>query len=195
MNLDHSPTLISSCAFTGHRPHKFPWRYDEADAGCVELKALLSELVKKLTDAGIIDFFSGMADGTDIWLAQAVLSHREENPALKLHCVLPCEGQELKWAAPARERYHSILDQADSILYVSHAYYDGCMLARNRRLVDLADILLAVYNGEWRGGTAATVRYAQKAGRGIILLHPVSRHISIQGTIPNISDWQTAGGL
>ena len=48
MNLDHSPSLLSSCAFTGHRPHKFPWRYDKADAGCVELKALLSELVKKL---------------------------------------------------------------------------------------------------------------------------------------------------
>ena len=92
-----------------------------------------------------------MADGTDVWLAQAVLSHRRENPALKLHCILPCEGQELKWAAPARERYHSILDQADSILYVSRVYYDGCMLARNRRLVDLADILLAVYNGERRG--------------------------------------------
>ena len=33
--------------------------------------------------------------------------------------------------------------------------------------------LLAVYNGEWRGGTAMTVRYARKLGRKIIILNPV----------------------
>lgn len=30
-----------SCAFTGHRPHKFPWRYNEADERCMALKAAL----------------------------------------------------------------------------------------------------------------------------------------------------------
>ena len=24
--------LDNSCAFTGHRPHKLPWRYNEADS-------------------------------------------------------------------------------------------------------------------------------------------------------------------
>lgn len=57
--------------------------------------------------------------------------------------------------------------------YVSHDYYDGCMLDRNRRLVDAADLLLAVYNGERRGGTAATVRYARKLGRRVIIIDPI----------------------
>ena len=34
---------IKSCAFTGHRPQKFPWRYDETDRRCVALKAKLTE--------------------------------------------------------------------------------------------------------------------------------------------------------
>lgn len=29
------------CAFSGHRPKKFPWGYDETDGRCITLKALL----------------------------------------------------------------------------------------------------------------------------------------------------------
>lgn len=52
------------------------------------------------------------------------------------------------------------------------------MLDRNSLLVDSAAFLLAVYNGEWRGGTAATVRYARKLGRKIIILDPASCQVS-----------------
>ena len=62
--------------------------------------------------------------------------------------------------------------------YVSREYYDGCMLARNRRLIDQTGILLAVYNGERRGGTAATVRYAQKIGREIFMIDPLTQALS-----------------
>lgn len=93
---------------------------------------------------------------------------------------LPHEGQESSWNDSAQERYYSILNQADSVEYVSREYYDGCMLDRNHRLVEAAGVLLAVYNGERRGGTAATVRYAQKLGRRIILLDPISLKIADQ---------------
>ena len=52
------------------------------------------------------------------------------------------------------------------------------MLDRNHRLVEAAGVLLAVYNGERRGGTAATVRYAQKLGRKMIVLNPASLKIA-----------------
>lgn len=114
--------------------------------------------------AGITDFYTGMALGVDTWAAMATLDLRERNPAIKLHCVLPCEGQEIKWAVPAQVRYNYILSEADSVEYVKQSYDKKCMLERNRRLVDSAAFLLAIYNGEQRGGTAATVRYAQKVG-------------------------------
>ena len=31
-----------SCAFTGHRPPKYPWGYDESAPGCVKLKQVLT---------------------------------------------------------------------------------------------------------------------------------------------------------
>lgn len=131
-----------------------------------------------MVDAGVTDFYSGGADGTDCWAALIVLKLREKNSALKLHLILPHEGQADRWSDPAQERYRSILEQADSVEYVSREYYEGCMLDRNHRLVEAAGVLLAVYNGERRGGTAATVRYARKLGKKIIILDPVSLKIA-----------------
>ena len=32
------PAKQESCCFTGHRPAKLPWRYDESDPRCLRLK-------------------------------------------------------------------------------------------------------------------------------------------------------------
>ena len=165
------------CAFTGHRPHKLPWRYNEVDSRCIALKTALTEQITALVEVGITNFFSGGADGVDCLASLIVLELRKKNPALRLHMLLPHEGQADRWSEPAQERYHWILEQADSVEYVSQEYYEGCMLDRNHRLVEVAGLLLAVYNGERRGGTAATVRYAQKLGRKIIVLNPTSLKI------------------
>ena len=148
------------------------------------LKAVLAEQITALVDAGFTQFLSGMAEGTDVWSALAILSLREQNPTTKLHCILPCKEQADKWAASSQDLYHSILDRADSIVYVSRAYHRNCMLERNRFLVDHAAALLAVYNGERRGGTAATMRYARKMGREIIVIDPITRLISHGDIVP-----------
>lgn len=53
------------CAFTGRRPKKFPWGYNEADARCVALKQELTKEIARLVEAGYTDFFSGMAEWID----------------------------------------------------------------------------------------------------------------------------------
>ena len=142
------------------------------------LRAVLAEQISALVDAGFTQFLSGMAEATDTWSALSVLDLREKNPAIKLHCILPCKEQADKWAASSRDLYRSILDRADSIVYVSRTYHETCMLDRNRFLIEHAAALLAVYNGERRGGTAATMHYAQKMGREIIVIDPIARSIS-----------------
>lgn len=162
----------------GHRPKSFPWGYEESARDCLLLKEVLEAQITALAEQGVTDFLSGMAQGVDLWSSQIVLDLQKKNPALKLHCVLPCKGQESKWTASAQERYRSILAQANEVVYVGQEYNRDCMLKRNRYLVDHSSILLAVYNGTWRSGTGATVRYAQKLKREIIIIDPVARTLS-----------------
>jgi len=147
----------------------------------MRLKKVLASQIAMLVESGVTDFLSGMAEGTDTICSELVLALREKNPALKLLCVLPCEGQADKWSDSARERYHAILKQADSVDYVSREYYDGCMIDRNHRLVESAGLLLAVYNGVRRSGTGATVAYARKLGREIIVIDPITLSVAHEG--------------
>ena len=164
----------NTCAFTGHRPKSFSWKYDESNPGCVLLKEVLTVQIRQLAEQGVTDFLSGMAQGTDLWCAKIVLALQKENPSLKLHCILPCREQTERWKASERETYRCILEQADSIVYVNRHYSKNCMQKRNRFMVDWAGILLAVYNGTCRSGTGMTVRYAQKLGREIIVIDPAA---------------------
>lgn len=161
-----------ACAFTGHRPKKLPWGYNETDVRCVALKTALERQIRSLVQEGVTDFLSGMAEGIDLLAAEIVLNLRAEYPCIKLHCILPYKGQETEWPAASQARYHAILAQADSIIYVSRIFRKNCMLERNHFLAAHSDVLLAVYNGEHRGGTAATIRYAQKLGHSVIILDP-----------------------
>ena len=178
--------IENSCAFSGHRPAKLPWRYDETDSRCTALKEALQKQVETLAEAGVTDFFSGMAEGTDQYCAQIILDLRRKNPVLKLHCILPHEGQADKWGDSSRERYHSILKQADSAEYISRDYYNGCLLTRNHRLVEAAGLLLAVYNKAPRSGPGATINYARKMGRDIIVIDPVTRLVTHESPTSNL---------
>lgn len=164
----------TACAFTGHRPAKLPWRYDESAPGCLALTAALETQIAALAAAGITDFISGMALGTDTICARIVLALRKENPAIRLFCALPCSSQADRWTVSEREQYQAILADADSVILVNQDGTPECMLKRNRFMVERAAVLLAVYNGEYRGGTAMTVRYARKLRRELFILNPVT---------------------
>lgn len=169
---------MKTCAFTGHRPQNLPWQFNEADTNCLKLKQILNQQISQLAKNGFTDFLSGMALGSDTWAAEAVLNLRKKNPALKLHCILPCKTQAEKWPVSEQERYQKILAQADSIFFTSRNYHPNCMLERNRFMVEKARLLLAVYNGQPHSGTAAAVRHAQKLGCDIIIINPISLQIS-----------------
>ena len=55
---------------------------------------------------------------------------------------------------------------------VQRHYDRGCMLRRNRYMVDRSSRLIAVYDGLLLGGTMYTVSYAMKQGLKVVLLDP-----------------------
>lgn len=169
--------MFLTCGITGHRPKWFPFGYDEQARDCLRLKAALKTHLGELARGNIREFSTGMAQGVDMWAAQAVLELRESILDLRLTCVLPCAGQSLGWPPEARRRHEEILRRSDRTVLLQQEYTPDCMLARDRWLVDNAHMMLAVYGGG-TGGTAYTVRYAVSRGKRVLLLHPQTLKLS-----------------
>lgn len=154
----------TTCCFTGHRPDKLPWGTDEGDPRCLDLKRRLGEALERAYEAGCRHFICGMARGADLYFAQAVLALRDCHPGVTLEGARPCESQADGWPEADRSRYQAILDQCDYETLVQHRYDRGCMMRRNRYMVDHSARIIAVYNGVPRGGTAQTLLYAMRRG-------------------------------
>lgn len=158
-------------SFTGYRPEKLPF-FGEDDPMCADLKQRLSERIGKLIADGAEEFYTGMALGVDTWAAEAVLEQKKLRPSIKLIAAVPCPEQSSRWSAEDKARYQAILAQCDKVMTISPHYTRDCMYKRNRALVDMCDVLVAVYDGK-KGGTQYTVNYAQSKGRRVITEPPM----------------------
>lgn len=159
----------STCCFTGHRPDKLPWGLDENSAECRKLRIEIAIQLEALHSAGIAHFISGMALGCDLLFAEAVLAMREEYDDVTLEAAVPCDSQANSWPEEQKERYNAILSSCDTITFVQHQYTPGCMLRRNRYMVDNSSVLLACFNGS-SGGTMNTLLYARRQGVKTIII-------------------------
>lgn len=162
------------CGFTGYRPQKLPYGTDERHPDCIRLKAALTEQVQKAVQDGFTHFICGGALGADTFAAEVVLAVQKDIPNLILEIAVPFWGQERTWSQADQIRYQAILHRAQHITYLSDTQTKGCYYMRNRYIVDHAERLIAVFDGQ-PGGTAQTVRYAEKRGREVIRLCPRGR--------------------
>ncbi len=159
------------CAFTGYRPQKFAFGFNEEDPRCLDFKARLRDTVEKLISEGFTRFLSGGALGMDMFAAEAVLALKPKYPHITLEMVSPYDRQAAGWPPEYQARHKRLFEAADITTATSHAYSRGCLQKRNRYLVDNADILLAAFDGQ-PGGTAMTVKYAKKKGIPILTIEP-----------------------
>jgi uncharacterized phage-like protein YoqJ len=150
-----------TCCFTGHQTLPQNERS--------EVQARLYIVLQKLIEKGIQYFGSGGAMGFDLLAAEVVLELRKWYPHIRLIMVLPYENQERGWDEEEVRRYHTILEQANKVVYLQREYRCGCMLRRNRYLVDNSRGCVA-YCTRVFGGTAYTVNYAKRVGIPILYI-------------------------
>ena len=161
---------MKNVCFTGHRSLK--------GVDYHNLKVLLDDTICALVKKGATDFYCGGALGWDTLCANMVLYLKKRKAQdIKLHLVLPCsnEAQTMKWSQTDKDMFYSILSQADSVEYTSHAYTKECMRIRNARLVELGDCCVAFYNAaDTRSGTGQTVRMAEDKGIEVINIYEMA---------------------
>ena len=156
-----------SCCFTGHRPAKLPWRYNETDPRCIALKQRMRDAVELAYEQGYRHFICGMAQGCDLYFCECVLALRESHQDVTVEAAIPCPTQADSWPAAQRERYAALVESCDFETVVSSRYASSCMQRRDRYMVDHASLLIAVFDGS-AGGTRYTMEYAMRRGLSVL---------------------------
>ncbi len=165
-----------SAAFTGYRISKLP--FEPTQENIDTLKAKLKTAVSSLYQKGFRVFYSGMCNGVDIWGAEVVLEFKKEFPDISLICAVPFEGHGDKLKGAELEIYQNIMNSAMRVDVlkgrITYREMARAFNERNKYMVDNSNALIAVCNKDslTPGGTANTVKMAQKKGIDIIFVNP-----------------------
>ena len=163
-----------TCCFTGHRPQKLAWGFNEQDERCIAMRKRTKEEIEKAIQQGYTIFISGMALGFDMICAELVLELKKKYPNIKLICALPCKDQYAIWKDKSQQdRYKKILKKADSVRCLYERYDDNtnCNLERNDYMLNNSSMVIALFNGK-RGGTQSTILKAERLGLKTIIIEP-----------------------
>ena len=148
--------------FSGHRYIDFNT--------AVKIPPVLKKLIEGYIARGIYRFRAGGAMGFDTIVATCILELKPKYPHIKLELILPCRDQDNTFDEASKKVYRLILKKADYIEYVSERYNNGCMLARNRALVNGSSACV-VFCRKSSGGTAYTMAHALKQGIEVVNIH------------------------
>jgi hypothetical protein len=112
-----------------------------------------------------------LAVGADQLFAQAVL-----DAGGTLHVVIPCERYDETFGRADLVRFRELLGSAAQVETLANPEpTEKAFLNAGYRVVDLCDLLVAVWDGEparGLGGTADVLDYARSAGRETVIVWP-----------------------
>ncbi len=144
----------SVIAATGHRPQFCGGYSEEAHNRRVALATAV--LLRLKPD----HFISGMAEGWDQATAQACV-----DLSIPWTAAVPFEGQESRWSPESQAYYWELRTKATKVEIICPEFSRAAYHIRDRWMVDNADSVLALWNGLPKGGTYATIKYAEKQGK------------------------------
>ena len=164
------------CAIIGQHPMRFPWGFDEEDESCGKMKMELAQQIMALRQSGVSQFLTACDCGVGLYAAEIVNGLRATTDHdLMLICYTPHEEQATKWAPYLRERYFDMLTACTYLSAVCEAGAPDAQLHAYKKIIDLADVMLAVYDGDTPATGNAEDRvlaYAESLEKPLVLLHP-----------------------
>ena len=166
------------CAVIGQNPMRFPWGFDEEDDRCRKLKIELAQQIMMLRQNGVSQFLTACDCGVGLYAAELVNGLRATTDHdLMLICYTPHEEQATKWAPYLRERYFTMLEKCTLIAAVCEVGAPDAQLQAYKKIIDLADVVLAVYDRDTQSADSAedsALAYAVDiAHKSVLLLDPI----------------------
>lgn len=165
--------MRKNVSFTGHRPSKFSFGYNENNVDCIKLKSLLINEIENLYLSGYKVFLTGCAMGVDMWCAEIVLDLKRKFNDIELYCIMPFKNQSERWAEDYKVRFNYIIKNCDKALLLQKEYDANCYFKRNKFLVKHSTVIISVYDEKHsNSGTKNTLNYALSLNKNIILINP-----------------------
>ena len=147
-------------AFTGHRPHMFPGKYNENHYWVNSVKRDLLKWLKQKSPSLII---SGGAQGMDTWAGKAAIKI-----GIPFDLYVPFPGQGDNWPDHAKEDLNILKEKSRNIILCSETYHKRCFFIRDEKMIDDCDEVASLLKpGVTKGGTFYTVNYAKKLNKPI----------------------------
>ena len=169
------------CAIIGQHPMRFPWGFDEEDESCGKMKMELAQQIMVLRQNGVSQFLVACDCGVGLYAAEIINGLRTTDHDLMLLCYTPHEEQATKWAPYLRERYFDVLEKCTYISAVCEVGAPDAQLQAYKKIIDLADVVLAVYDRDTPPTGSAEDRaliYAKGQHKPLLMLHPTERGIT-----------------
>lgn len=169
------------CAVMGQHPLRFPWGFDEEDASCAKMKMEQAQQIMVLCQEGVSQFLVACDCGVGLYAAEIVNGLRMTDRDLMLLCYTPHEEQATKWAPYLRERYFDMLTVCTYLSAVCEVGTPDAQLQAYKKIIDLADVVLAVYDRDTPATGSAEDRaliYAEGQHKPLLMLHPTERGIT-----------------
>ena len=112
------------------------------------MKTELAQQIMVLRQGGVSQFLVACDCGAGLYAAKIINGLRTTDRDLMLLCYTPHEEQATKWAPYLRERYFTMLEKCTLISTVCEVGAPDAQLRAYRQIIDLADVVLAVYDRE-----------------------------------------------
>lgn len=172
---------VVSISLTGHRPDKLAG-YNLNNPFYERLRERLVKIIERaLEKYPFVECHSGMALGADTVWAQSIVYCQKKYGRNRIRFIadIPDENQPSRWFNKIdRDRWRELLDQADEVReYASQNIgrsYAYILNQRNIGMIRACDILIAIYNGDAKGGTANGIRDGVRMGKFVSQIHPNS---------------------
>ena len=160
------------CAIIGQNPLRFPWGFDEEDDRCRKLKMELAQQIMVLRQSGVSQFLTACDCGVGLYTGEIINGLRMTDRDLMLICYTPHEEQATKWAPYLRERYFTMLEKCTHISAVCEVGAPDAQFQAYKKIIDLADVVLAVYDKDTSptgGAEDSALAYAMDVARKPVL--------------------------
>lgn len=192
------PDIRNTVCITGHRekgiiPYEGKRLYWNITKEAV--KCMLGAYIDMALEKGYSSFFSGLAEGTDLWAAEHILKKKQRDSSIRLIGAMPF----LRHAERFSEESLALLEKAekgaDEIVLVNtdpdaaYPKMTGLYRDRNCFMVENSCVTIAFLNesGSSRGtGTLQTVNYSNRRGRRVCSFSIDDIHRLIDKTGPDI---------